>query len=292
MNKRNLGILFILAILVAACVENIDISRGSERKIVVNCLLSNDSIQRLKLHYSSVESLGLYEAISDAKVTLWEGETFVGDFQYNKKKKEWVIAYRPIEGVKYKLTVMVPGKEMVQAQTIFPQKPPVLRNKSGDRELARSFYKKSNDLMWLFAFPYERYQVYPDSAIVVKKSSSIYGYIGCSLSHIDNFNISASIEPYYTCPVYHFYIRILPNDNATFFEVTDIEEGVVVFRSVSKEYDSYLKTSIEKMLVYTGEYDLKAMLDESAIYTNIENGVGIFGAYYDLEFKCSNLPFE
>ena len=41
------------------------------------------------------------------------------------------------------------------------------------------------------------------------------------------------------------------------------------------------------MLVYQSFEDPTQWLDESEIFSNIENGVGIFGAYTDVMFNCN-----
>ena len=58
----------------------------------------------------------------------------------------------------------------------------------------------------------------------------------------------------------------------------------MVFRAASAEYDRYLRSVIEKMLFYESEGDPSAWFEQTVVYSNIEHGLGIFGAYYQTAY--------
>lgn len=81
------------------------------------------------------------------------------------------------------------------------------------------------------------------------------------------------------------YLRMLADERTTSFYVEGGLYGCVIFfRAFSEDYDRYLKSSISKMLVYESINDPSQWLDESEVYSNIENGLGIFGAYADRRY--------
>ena len=84
-------------------------------------------------------------------------------------------------------------------------------------------------------------------------------------------------------------VRMLPNAVPTTFTLYPLYSSVVSFMAVSEEYDHYLKSSLLKMQAYESFSDPTQWLEENAVYSNIENGVGIFGAYEETLFNCNNI---
>ena len=62
------------------------------------------------------------------------------------------------------------------------------------------------------------------------------------------------------------------------------EVGKLVFKRVSEEYDHYLKDVMQYHLLHNVGTDIIAIYDNTNIYSNIEGGVGIFGAEYETRF--------
>ena len=65
---------------------------------------------------------------------------------------------------------------------------------------------------------------------------------------------------------------------------------LIVVRSVSPEYDSYLKSALEKMHAHISSEDPTSWLEEVDTYSNIEGGLGIFGAWADRVLYISPIP--
>ena len=93
-------------------------------------------------------------------------------------------------------------------------------------------------------------------------------------------------------------IRIIPDatinsQNPYEFTVRDpqYQATFIVMRSASAEYDKYLKSVIEKMKFYQSDDDPARWFDESVVYSNIHNGIGIFGAYWQVSFFNHNQVF-
>ena len=86
----------------------------------------------------------------------------------------------------------------------------------------------------------------------------------------------------------HRAMGLPPEENLLSYEV-----GKVVFRRVSEEYDHYLKDVMQYHLLHDVGTDIIAIYDNTNIYSNIEGGVGIFGAEYEtcLEWTCGTWDF-
>ncbi len=279
---KNICTFFILTgFFLASCVEDVDISMGQEKKVVVNCLLVKDSIQELTLNYSAFELYSDYEPIKEAKATLWSKGDSIGEFKRSENNK-WLLKHMPKPYAEYTLKVEVPGRDTISATTIFPRKPYIRRVEANDKENSYGFVKQKHEVFWVFANPY---QGLSEIGMPIKQPVLI-SPIGSNLLDIDSFNIDLRGTHMGNYPVYHHYLRVLPGEYEQYFEVSEIVSAFVVFRGVSNEYDQYLKSILSKMLAYSIEDDPKLMLDETMIYSNIKNGVGIFGAYNDIEFCC------
>lgn len=110
--------------------------------------------------------------------------------------------------------------------------------------------------------------------------------IGTDYPRTDQFNMQATEAN--KVKLHHHYIRMLPTATPTTFTLYPLYGSVVSFIAVSKEYDRYLKSSLLKMQAYESFQDPTQWLEENAIYSNIENGVGIFGAYEETLLNCNN----
>ena len=63
--------------------------------------------------------------------------------------------------------------------------------------------------------------------------------------------------------------------------------GKVVIKRVSKEYDLYLKDVAEYHLLHDVGTDIIAIYDNTNIYSNIDGGIGIFGAESEVSYYWS-----
>ena len=62
----------------------------------------------------------------------------------------------------------------------------------------------------------------------------------------------------------------------------------ICFRTASAEYDKYIKTSMQKILMRSDETDPGIWFDETKVFSNIDNGTGIFAAYYNQYFNYND----
>lgn len=63
------------------------------------------------------------------------------------------------------------------------------------------------------------------------------------------------------------------------------------FRTVSGEYDLYIKSIMEKAWTFQDPTGLSSMFDINNVYTNITGGYGVFGAYSDVTIYYNGSTF-
>ena len=122
--------------------------------------------------------------------------------------------------------------------------------------------------------------------VVIRPNYRMLENIGTDYPRTDQFNMQASEAD--IVKYHHQYIRMLPTTVPRTFTLYPLFSSVVSFIAVSEEYDRYLKSSLLKMQAYESFQDPTQWLEENAIYSNIENGVGIFGAYEETLLNCNN----
>ena len=135
----------------SGCVEEIDYSHYNQRQVVVNCILTSDSVQHLSLTYSNELHNTIYDEVEDATALLYEDGYLVGTFK-KSAYAEWVLKYRPKFGRNYRLEVKVEGKETIYAETKFPKELRVYREYERDTIGKLAFNVSSEKPYWVFSF--------------------------------------------------------------------------------------------------------------------------------------------
>lgn len=290
---RNVKLLAIIIVTLSLtrCVETIDLNPSGERKVVLNCILTNSKTQTLTLNYSSLPNEKYYNEITAAKIKLFEGNVFVGEFQKTGYAR-WLINYTPKAGMTYKIEVEIANQPLITATTIMPEKIKIRKLKALDVDKKKYFEKDSCDIFWAFAF--EKPEDIIMHQTVIDKRFKLLNELATNYQAADHFNIQTAIATSITNKTHLAYIRMLPDVNQKqFFLEGNLYSCVIVFRTVSDDYDRYLKSSLQKMLVYEAFDDPSQWLDENEIYTNVQNGIGIFGAYSDVLFNYNiSMPDE
>lgn len=280
-----------LLLLFFGCVKPIDIDQFSEKKVVVNCILTESPIQTLSLNYSSSLKDTNYEEIENAKIILFENGNIIGEFNKNGFS-QWKINFCPKTGSTYLLNIEIPNMPLITATTIMPKKININKEKTRDTGIRKHFVKEEDNLFWVFAFEKNKDTIMRD--IKIDRKYKLIQELATNYEKVDNFNNRETFSSIFEHKPHFIYLRMTQNiEDKKFFLEGNLYSSIIVFRSVSEEYDKYLKSSIQKMLVYQSFDDPTQWLDENEIYTNIKNGLGIFGAYVDHHFNYNvNLPDE
>lgn len=292
MHSKLPELLFLLAIpmLFVSCVEDVNLGDQSGVHVVVNCILSPDTVQTLKLTYSNPLGKIYYTEVDSAQAFLYNDSLLVGEFK-KYTYGQWQIKYRPLINKRYRLVVNIPGKPVITATTTVPDYVKVEKDTKDDNGATKHFIQKAAPThYWIFVIGYDKTQV--DSLIirpVVAPDNKLREEIGTDHVDADHFNTenewSTYLGPDITTSPFMYYIRINKNKSDVpeykFYIDGAIDYSMVFFRSASNEYDEYMKSSFQKMLVYQSFDDPTQWFDENVVYSNINNGIGIFAAYTD-----------
>ncbi|MDA3880212.1 MAG: DUF4249 family protein [Prolixibacteraceae bacterium] len=286
---KKLSIYLFLFQILYACVADIDIESTRDKKIVVNCVLTPDSIQTLTLMYSSPHSQLWHEEVDSAIITLFQDSIEIGHFR-KTGFSNWQLLHTPQYGDKYRIHIKVPNWPDIEGSTTMPNPVHITKTEGNNSNTVRYFRQLPNTLpYWIFVIrqKHDTIMVKPQIA----SNDVLLTSIGCNHPNADNFNTTNNmvLENKGSTREHIAYIRITaPKDSTetTFYVETNLYQSLVFFRAASTEYDLYMKSSIQKMVIHSSFNDPTAWFDESEIFTNIDNGLGIFGAFSDVIVQC------
>jgi hypothetical protein len=290
-NKMFLLIWMLLIILHPSCIKDLPIDPAVGGEVVVNCILTRDTIQTASVTRSvPIDESYIFREIENAEVQLLADGESVGFFE-KTGYDQWELNYRPVVGISYQLVVTVPDEPKVTATTNMPYYNDVRRDQNRDTYPTKNFIQYSGqNPFWIYVLStdseIENYQK-PGPGVTLKSG------IGTDHPNADRFNQEGNlldILPTATTPAFEYYIRIdsisdIEEDGISFQLQTNYGQyNFVVIRTASAEYDQYLKSSLQKMESYTDEEDPGQWFDERRIYSNVNNGTGIFAACADTYF--------
>lgn len=122
--KRLLAAFGFVILLLAGCIEDIDVLTGEDRLVVVNGMLTQEGEQELLLCWSGSgddRDSAVYEPIGDADVVLLQEGKEVGHYIHQGGGR-WTLRYQPSQGENYALRVTGPAiEEPVTAETTMPE---------------------------------------------------------------------------------------------------------------------------------------------------------------------------
>ena len=116
-----LGVM-LFALLATSCTEKVNLD-PHERGIVVHAIMEDSTVQQVKLFYTSYLSETYYPPVEEAEVYMekMEGEEAVERYDFHKKEDGlWEADLYPQQLAYYKLTVNIPGNDVITATTQFP----------------------------------------------------------------------------------------------------------------------------------------------------------------------------
>lgn len=280
---RNYLLLIFLSLVTYSCVEDLETDYNGSRKVVLNCLLTYDSIQHLSLSYSNPLGNSIYDEVKEAKVALYRSNRLVGYFQ-KSGYLDWTLKHEPRLGQQYKIVVDLPDGQQLTATTRFPNPIRAERVREYDEGTYKFWKVEPSDVYWVYAFYKSRDTLmYP---AIITPDDGFIDFIGTSNPNVDKFNVFSGDDEH--AGRHKIYIRMLPSQTSTIYSLYDLGTSVVVFCAVSEEFDKYLKSSLAKMFVYEKLNDPTQWLDESVVYSNVNNGLGIFGAYDEWIYNCND----
>lgn len=281
MKYKTFFIVLLIPAIFLSCEEEVFLSFEHEPRLCLNCILNPDStVITASLSLSKkLDTINVIKSISDAEILLYEDENLFGRFLHAGDGK-YKLDKAPVAGKTYRITVNSEVYGQVSASTIVPNKPEITWSKDtmGYDEYNLLRYnlnvqihdKQGKDYYWLYS-----------TGIVNGVKGGGGGGVVLNAPFADTFNRRYETEEKYG---FMHYYQIRLSDEGYDGKVLDFIIPDLVptnqyrakhILNASEHYDKYIKTSI----LYRLNEDVDLPFNEPVqIYSNIENGFGIFGA--------------
>lgn len=271
---------FTFLVLQFSCEKDVNFDFDIEPKVCLNCVLNPDSIVKARLSLSqALNEQNSLIPVEGATIALYENEDFIGYFQDNEDGN-YSLALYPKTGAKYKITAEVKGYKTLSASTVVPTYPDISYSKDtiGFTEYLNmpifNLDVKLNDPIGK-----DYYWLYETRSLKGKKYGGNCREINAPF--VDDFNrvLDAGSDYGFT----HFLqIRITDEGyDGLLLEFTipgflgRDEYQAQHFLHADEYYDKYIKTTIINRMKETSELPF---YEPVQIYSNVENGYGIFGS--------------
>lgn len=318
-------IVTLLPVFLCACVKDIIMDAGDNPQVVVECVLREEPTQTLFLAYTKGASRAAAPDLPEAEAVLTDLTTglSVGHFE-RISDGTWQLAYAAIPTHRYRLDVAVPGQSPIWAEQTMPDMPPVeivdiTREESYDypgyEDAFGILYSSSfSCAVWAFGL---NYNSITEELVPAEQLCTDYPYV-------DNFNLTG--ETYFhetTTPmmnnmvlrvysvlsgavsIHRRFLRF-PKSNSSLQHYFDVEglaglryyddmwrpplptECVLFFAALSDEYDQYLCEALQDRQAQESA-DITSIYTQRNLYTNIQGGLGIFGAVTKMPIRWRGL---
>jgi hypothetical protein len=281
--KNNIILLFFLALfLVNSCEQDVTLEFNNEPKLCLNCILNPDSLITASLTLShSLDNSGKFEAVNNAVITLYEEDNIKGTLKL-KSDGKYILNQKPIAGKMYYIEAKVTGYQSIKAKTIVPEKPIIIYTKDTVRIIesvnrpimnisVAIMDKVGNNFYWLYG------------TCIFKGRKDGGSCNAINSPYVDTFNRLIDSDSKYG---FNHFLQIRMTDDGfngeeLRFIIPDMAgsgndlQSFMHFLSADEHYDKHIKTTLIKRM---SENDDLPFYEPVQIYSNIENGYGIFGS--------------
>lgn len=279
-------LVFFFLLLLVSCEKELKTEVPITEKLCLNCVLNSDSTIKATLSLShSISENNAFKKINNALIKLTQNGRPLGILQ-NTGDGIYTLDTKPTEGCLYEINVQTNKYKSLHAKTKIPAKPNVTYKFTDTIEHhfgIETYYSYSNKITindnpgancyWLYSIFYLKGNGY--------RFRIAYSDVDSPL--IDDFNkeIDATLPLGYD---YLYYLKIndTENDGQTLsISLISQDKDSYFIIDADVHYDKYLKSTIKQKM---NENNL--LFNEPVqIYSNIENGLGIFGSVAITSFK-------
>lgn len=299
-------LLFWVVCMLQSCTDVLDLDPRAQR-VVVYGILENTMKQVVELRYTSYLSEDYMPPVENARVWVEEeGRNPEEAASYHFQEQadgRYEACFTPQFGARYHLKIELADGRVLTGTTLYPVQENLLNLRPEGYQYAfRTAYIPL--YLWIYGMEYsdEREQVvtyvYGSNQYILQEGildpfnysnlfvkdvpeyeNKIVGIVhGDELLSLGYLRYEIGVEKFpQLYESVDFMITAVP-----IFTLADNglprPETYVVFDSVSKEYDAYLKSVVSREL--TLELDFTNLYENKNVFSNIEGGVGIFGAVY------------
>jgi hypothetical protein len=279
---KTITTLFILLLFIS-CERDIELPYNYPPTLCFNCILNPDSIITASLTYvRNIDTIDTFIGVNNAKIILTENGVKLEQLT-NVGKGKYKLNYKPKPQKRYTVTVTYLDFLPLTAETVVPVAPVVTHNVDTVKSVQNPYepYIITNinfaivdkiglDRYWYYVFGRNR-----NMSDFWPVHHNIYA------PFFDDFNRYVDADNNFS---YSYYIRI--NDEGYDGQVLKFTQNNVgkrlgessttfYFLTADKHYDKYIKTTVKDRVNKEEDF---SFLEPVQIYTNIENGYGIFGS--------------
>jgi hypothetical protein len=259
-------------------------------KPTVNAFLRAGDPLQVNLTFATTIDSSDIKAIDNAIIKLYVNKQFIQELEYHNNG-DYKSASVVEPGNEYKCIIVVPGFDTIKCTQLVPDITPVLNveyiDSAGFDEESRPYFA------FKLTFPNDMdkdnyFEIVRKTIVEDRGESFPYVYVSNYLVAVEdpvflNEGINRSIfsdellhDPTYTIHYnfYRYYNSKVCNDDGC---INNANPEYIEFRSVSEDYYRYIK---QLELYHLGRYSgFEGTLTAFPLYSNIENGYGIFAAY-------------
>lgn len=198
MDRKQIILSTVLAIILftfLSCERVMILDANEKPVVVVDCMISNEPVQILKLSFSKGASKDTYEKVKDAEAKLIEcGENQSKEYLFRKEADGvWILDHAAQEGQTYRLEINVPGYEQISSepQTIIPLTVAAQREDCREHSLIQEHYHKYDYSPIYYSANRDDESftcLYVQNTMMLshakKKSKTIFALISLQMTHI------------------------------------------------------------------------------------------------------------
>jgi hypothetical protein len=252
-----------------------------EPKPCLNCILNPEKTIEATLSLSrNIGDTSSFIPINNAIVELYENDVFLSRLSFSSNGK-YALNKKPEVGKQYKILVTIEGFKTLTATTKIPQAPEIAYEKTNYRKA--DYDQPQYDMnVELFDQPGKHsYWLYITSTVNGLNHGG--GCIPVNAPFVDNFNREIDIEAELG---FTFFLQMRISDEGFDGEILKFTiQGIRVmnekqhsdqhFLGADEHYDKYIKTTLINRMKEVSDLPF---YEPVQIYSNIENGYGIFGS--------------
>lgn len=310
--SHSIKLLIIILFFNVSCRKIIDIDiPAKDRKIVINSLICTDSVIKVNISRSlNILDIVDFKYLSNAEVNLYENDLDIGRLDYKSNGTYLLPGFYPTENRNYRIKVSVPEMKTATAEAFIPKQLhwPITIDTSMGVTTGDPFY----------AGYYYCYEQSVNCVIRFKDDGNTENYYwfniwGNRTSHIWDYQYSEDSlinEPSYLYfnsddPIIDSWVKWgergfvfsdkLYNGKNIEFKISICKDAfgesdtiVVYFNLCNINKDYYLYT---KSLEMHMEVQEDPIAEPVQVYTNVENGLGIFSGYSALTDSISFIGY-
>lgn len=287
---KYLKIIFLILIFFSlSCVKEIDYNFcDTEKKVVVNCFFCPDSVFKVHLSNNACPLDTNIDIISNANIELWSNSIKIDDLYYFENGY-YLTDCIAKANTPYTIKVSVAGFETIYATDTIPAKTnyQLINNEIYTTVLNDYLYSSIN-----FSIDDDIENDFFELFFVIQHST----FTGEIVTYYDNFDTHSSVinnelnstnkvtfsDKLFSEQIVFISINYESNkiyDRVTHSEIIDTNLNVMLhLNKISNNYYLYKKSLVQRDIIESLP-DLQTTNQDYYIYSNVENGLGIFAGF-------------